>query len=678
MGPLSRAVAAAVLAALLGGHAHAQGVVGQDVAIDAGTCSGTARTSPPPVLDGPPFDLSRTPVPKEWRATWTNAGYRFDDAGGRILRADGKPLPDGEYRRLVTPFDAAAERVEAIRWIGLMSRGVRLDERTCFFIAPGTNLPVTRLEMAATAPNSEKSLEFTGLSNLRATLLGLPGDKAIPAAVAARLRAAQAAGARLPQKVLDALAAGAPAREILADTDAAYAALTRYFDAQRDNESLVSSARPYVPGIDEQAKRRVLVGPVEERLAAALSKDLMARFSTHEAGREILERFRDKDGVVRLPVVHVLKLSQRPDDPGYGMAAAIQDSSNGSVIVNHWVAARIAVAAAPPERRAALAREFADAAKLNARLLKDPALRRKVLKGVEIMVAHEFVHAWQHRRSRYDVEVMRGNIPGSILLENEQEAYREQYRYFHSLLKAHPADAVALPEMFGYRSAISDYEGYRAQITHTYMGTFAGSSDYRTVAQVQEDRRAMALRLRGESLKQWGRQGLKLLGYERGDKALLEARAVDDRRANDFLNKELPRMQAESGGLILRAYESAGRPDLALAYDVEHWIAKRPDAERYVRGTLARLSAPTDPLDDRVRAIMSVQDYARIAKEAPPKALAAAIRRDYPLMVEEWLAIADKARTPEELKNALDAAQGFADKDKALLARVRAAREKKR
>lgn len=656
------------------------GSAGSDVAVDAGICSGTSRPAVAPVLNGPPFDLKLNPVTKEWRPVWTSAGYRFDDEAGRILRADGKALPDGEYLRLQAPFDAAAEPVDALRWIGLMTQGVRLDEKTCFFFEAAATSPVTRLEMAALEPNDEKSLELMGLSNLRALLRGLPRDKPIPADVAARLKASHEAGAKLPQKVLDALSKGAPARALLSDTDAAYASLTRYFDAQRDNESLVRSALPYAPGINEPGKPRALVGAVEERLAAALSKDLEARFATHEAGREMLEHFRGKDGAVSLPVVRVLKLSQRPDDPGYGRAVAVQDPSNGSVILNHWVVARIAVAASPPEQREALSREFADASRLNARMLKDPALRLKVLKGVEMTVAHEFIHAWQNRRSRYDVEMMRGNLPGSNPLEKEQEAFREEYRYFHSLLKTHPVDAAVSSDMPAYRSLISDYDGFRANITQIYMGSFAGTSDFKTVSQVQEDRRSLARRLRGESVEQWVRQGLKLAGYAHGDTAMREAVSEDARRANDFRGKHLPLMQAESGGLLVAAFEKSGRPDLALGYAVERKDLPRADSDRYYRDTVSRLAAPTDPLYDRVRAIQSVAAYAHLTKQNEPKALAAAIRRDYTLMTEEWLGNARRARTPEEREAAFKAAEGFAGpvKDPALLARVRAAREKKK
>lgn len=656
------------------------GSAGADVAIDAGICSGAARPPVPPVLTGPPFDLKLTPVSKDWRAVWTNAGYKFDDVGGRIIRADGKPLPDGEYRRLETPFDAASEPVAAMRWVGLMTQGVRLDEKTCFFFDAGATNPVTRLEMAALAPNDEKSHELMGLSNLRALLRDLPGDKAIPADVAARLKASHAAGAKLPQAVLDALAAGAPAREILADSDAAYASLTRYFDAQRDGVSLVRSALPYAPGINEPGKHRALVGAVEERLAAALSKDLEARFATHEAGREMLEHFRGKDGVVQLPVVRVLKLSQRPDDPGYGKAAAIQDPSNGSVIINHWVAARFAVAAAPPEQRDALAREYADATKLNARMLKDPELRLKVLKGIEMTIAHEFIHAWQNRRSQYDVEMVRGNLPGASPIEKEQEAFREEYRYFHSLLKTHPVDAAMSSDLPAYRSLISDYDGFRAGITQVYTGSFAGSSDFKTISQVQEERRTLARRLRGESVEQWVRQGLKLVGYTHGDKAMGEAVSEDARRASEFRSKHLPLMQAESGGLLVAAYAKSGRPDLSLGYAVEKKDLPRVDTDRYYRDTIARLAAPTDPLFDRVRAIVSVQVYANMTGQNIPKEFEVALRRDYTLMAEVWLGLADKAGSPVEREAAFKAAEGFAGvvNDPALIARVKSAREKTR
>lgn len=690
MGPLSRAAAAAVLSALLGapafahggsgGHVHVMpaGSMGSDVELDAGTCSGSARPAPAPVLDGPPFDLRRSPVDATWRPIWKNAGFRFDDAAGRIVRPDGKPLPDGEYRRLEAPFDAAAEPVDALTWSGLMTLGVRLDEKTCFFHEAGSSNPVKRLEMAALKPNQDKGLELMALSDLRAALRAHPGDRPLPADVAARLKAAHLAGAKLPRATLDALAKGAPARELLAGTEGAYASLTRYFDAQRDGESLLRSALPFVPGVNEPAKPRALVGSIEERLAAALSKDLAARFATHEAGRELLERFRGKDGVVRLPIVRVLKLSQRPDDPGYGRAAAVQDPSNGTVILNHWVAARIAVASAPAEKRAALALELADPAKLGARLLRDPELRARMLKGVEITVVHEFIHAWQHRRASYDVEMARDNLPGANPLEKEHEAYREQYRYLHSLLKTHPEDAVSAPEMAGYRELLSDYDGYRAAITQAYMGTFAGSSDFKTVKRVQEDRRSLARRLRGESVGQWIRQGLKLAGLAHGDEAMAAAVADDARRAKAFRERELPKMRAESGALLPQAYESAGRPDLALLHAVEHWTAARPDTERYLRKTVERLDAATGPLHDRVRAIIAVQSYALLSRQPEPKGFAEALRRDYSLMVSEWLAAAEKARAPEDRKAALRAAQGFAEGcgDKAMLARVAAARKR--
>lgn len=690
MGPLSRAAAAAVLSALLGARAFAHGGSGQhvhvmpagaagaDVEIDAGVCSGTSRPAPPPVLDGPPFDLSAAPIDAGRRSAWKHAGFRFDDAAGRILRADGKPLPDGEFRRLSAPFDAAAEPMEAMLWVGLMAQGVRLDEGTCFFHEPDRPEPVTRLEIAGLKPSQDKGLEFMALSNLRATLKTLPGDRPIPPDVAARLKAAHLAGAKLPQEALDALAAGAPAREILAGTEDSYASLTRFFDAQRGAGSLVTSALPYVPGLNEPAKPRALVGSVEERLAQALSADLSARFATHEAGREMIERFRDKDGVVRLPVVRVLKLSQRPDDPGYGRAAAVQDPSNGTVIINHWVAARIAVDAAPPGKRAALSRELSDAAKLNARLLRDPQLRGKVLKGVEIIVAHEFVHAWQNRRDVYDVEMARGNLPPSNPLEKEHEAYREQFRYFHSLLKTHPADAASSPELHGYRALLSDYDGYRAAITQAYMGTFAGSSDFRTVKQVQEDRRALARSLRGESAEQWMRQGFKLLGFSYGDRAMTAAVVEDARRAGEFRERELPRMREESGELLPKAFEAAGRADLSLAFAVEHGKSNKADAERYLRKTVEGLAAPTAHLHDRVRAIQAVEGYARITGEPSPKGFEAARRRDFVLMAEEWLAGAAKAPDAQTRVHALGAAEAFAKVagDKPMLARVAAARER--
>lgn len=593
-------------------------------------------------------------------------------------------MPEGEYHRLLQPFDGAAEKIEALQWVTLMTQGIRLDEKTCFLMDGDRR--VTRLEIAAMKPGEQKALELMGISSLRAALRGLPPDRPIPPDIAARVKAAHSAGSTVPQNVLDAIAAGAPAGKVLAATDGAYASLTRYFDGDRDAESLIRSALPVVPGWNEPAKPRALVGAIEEQVAAKLSADLAARFATHPAGREMLERFRDKDGQVRLPAVRVLKLSQRPDDPGYGLAAAVQDPSNGSVVLNHWVAARIAIAAAPPERRAALSAELGDASKLNALLLKDPAVRAQVLKGMEITIAHEFVHSWQNRRSAFDVEMVRGNLPGTNPLEKEHEAYREQYRYFHSLLKAHPVDAVSSGELAGYRSALADYDAYRAQITQIYTGNFAGSSDFKTVAASQADRRAMAETLRKDGPVAWARQGLKLLGFMYGDAAMKTEIGEDTRRAAEFRDKELPRMRAESRPLLLTAYAASGRSDLSLIESVgsaktpEEFGAPRADMDRYLRETNSRVSVPQDHIYDRVRAINSAEIYLLLTKQPLPKELAAAKKRDYRLMFEELFADAERAPNADARRSALGAAQSYAASlnDAALLARVRAAMEKKK
>lgn len=698
MGPLSRLVAAvlfsasaALTAAAHGGHGHGQhvhvlpaGSPGSDTAVDGGICSGSARVAPPPVVSGPPLDLRKTPIPKEFRPVWTNAGFRIDDVAARLNGADGRPVPDGEYHRLLQPFDAAAEKIEAMQWVTLMTQGIRLDEKTCYLL--DGERQVTLLEIAAMKPEEKKALELMGLSSLRAALRGLPPDQPMPPKVADRVKAAHAAGSTVPQSVLDAIAAGAPAGKILASTERTYASLTRYFDGQRDVESLVRSALPVVPGWNKPAKPRALVGSLEEQVAAKLSEDLSARFATHTAGLEMLERFRDKDGQVRLPAVRVLKLSQRPDDPGYGLAAAIQDPSNGTVVLNHWVTARIVIAAAPHERRAALSAELGEASKLNELLLKDPAVRAQVLRGMELVIAHEFVHSWQSRRSAFDVEMMRRNLPGTNPLEKEQEAYREQYRYFHSLLKAYPIAAVSSGDLAGYRSALADYAALRAQVTQIYTGNFAGSSDFKTVAASQEDRRSLAETLRNEGPIEWARQGLKLLGLKHGDAALSAAVNEDARRAADFRDNELPRMQKESRPLLLSAYAVSERSDLALIESVgaakkpEELGAPRADMDRYLKETVARLSAANDHVHDRVRAIVSAETYLRLTAQPAPKGLEAAKRRDYALLTEAWLRSAEKAPNADARRHAFEAAMSYAagTQDAALMTRVRAARDKKK
>ncbi|TBR20894.1 hypothetical protein EPO15_11750 [bacterium] len=676
-GPLLAALFAASARAHPG-HVHLRPLPQEQVQAaqqDMGRCVGREPGAPARVAAGEPYDLKKSPLAAEERAAWEKLDYRADEKAGRLLNPDGSPVPAAEVERLRAPFDAAKEELDANLWAWLVTSGYRLDEKACRFKDP-SGAPFTRLAGLTFALEMKKAFEHSALEDLRAGLSKLkPGDP-VPDGLRERAALLEKQGLALPPAVKKALQGAAKAGDVTGPADDAYAASTRLFD-QAGWHGALSAASPAIRGLTEAAKLPTYADDPERRLGAALTGDIAAVLGETPSGRELLGRFKDKSGKPDMPAVLMLKLSQRAGDAGYGQAGAVASPDGGHLTLNFWAVRGAALTAVPEAERKALAKRLSTPEALGDWLLAHPEARRAFVREVDTTVFHELTHCWQARRGRFEVEMLRGNAPQVNPLEKEHEAYRAQLMYFHDKLKADPAGAIASPEFQTYQALLADYGQYKESITRTYMTTFPGSSDFKTAAELQKERRRISERLGRSDWAEWGRQALRRVGFQWGDAALRSAAEDSRAREQAFEAADLPRMRREGTGVLVGHF-AKDRPAFALA--AARMRGAETTKEQRValfEQAVAELRKPGGDAERRAQDMGHLAGYLNERETDGPADFSALQRKVYTDAANLYLARADKAEGAERARW-VEWAEAYAKgaDDKALLADIARRREK--
>ena len=528
--------------------------------LPTGRCSGAAGSQTPPKADRP-YDLRADPQREELTKALVLAGYRVDEASGQAFDAKGRPLSAAEYAWLSDPVDFSHEHASMDVWVQLMMSGYRLDETSCVLHLPGGQ-PLTRFDYLVTRENARREMEHMTLEDLKLQFDGLGASAPDPRYVRDRLKLLSQAGVTLPAGLQKTLAAprstvGALARGV----DAAYLELTKFFDGQRTQEDLVAAAKPASGDLDTVRQNLTKLEPEERRLGDLFEQDMIRRFSADPAGRELLDHFRGNDGQVHLPPTIILKAAQRSDDPG--QPGAYFTYSDGVMTFNHWQAVSLLLEAVTADDRSRLAKEFSDPAALRRYLETHPKERDETLGVMDEMFYHEFIHAWQGLRDRYNIERMRGNVPLSNPLAREHEAYREQCRYDFSKARQDPASLAHS----GYRSfclgMVKDYDSFCDYITGLYLGTFGGGEELSVVSKIQQLHKATARRLMSDSLLEKARQQLKLEGLSQGDEVINDFQKDYAQREAQFLHERLPAIRRDVLDGLVPVYVRDGPADLS-------------------------------------------------------------------------------------------------------------------
>ena len=589
--PPSRSRARFLLLALLAAPAFAD--LGT---IPMGRCVGGSPASPPPGNGGPAFDFRGAEHGPEFLSALGRLGFRTDEKTGTAEDAQGRTVTAAYVEWLSAPADFSQERMPASTWSVLLVTGYRLDEKTCRLAKP-SEPPLTRLDVMATLHGDARGMELAALESLKVKLAALSASAPVPESVRSQMKTLQAAGVKLPPNLSAALmnprtTVGALARGV----DGAYLEQTRFFDGQRDLKGLAESALPksWTPGVPAGAP--LPVAPAERKLGDALSADFIKRFGATASGRELLERFRGKDGKIHLPAILVLKANQRPDENGeYG---AFFQPGYDTMVINHWQVESILLARLPAAERARVARGLSDPQVLSRYLEQHPQERAAVMGQIDEIFYHELVHAWQDRRDRLDVEQMRGNAPGYNPLAKEYEAYRLQCRYDFDKAGADPDGLMKSGSLNFCLGMLKDYDSFRDSIARLYMGSFAGSQELGDVVRIQAARESAARRLMGDGLYMRAVESLKLAGLWHGDAALKEAQADYAAREREFIARTLPEIRRRALAGLFTHYEREGRwhwAALILAFDPVETPGYDAAMKRWTAGVAPTLlPAPKD------------------------------------------------------------------------------------
>lgn len=159
---------------------------------------------------------------------------------------------------------------------------------------------------------------------------------------------------------------------------------------------------------------------------AAMSEETVRTLSANPVGRAILEKYRDRGGVVRLPTFFL-------EDGPSGLAARYDGADDGIRVNLQYL------------------RENYGRPKLTMTdVLGDEAFQRRIVVDLQAMLAHELTHGVQARR----LPTSRETLPFTSAMEREYEAFGNEYLYVHETLQADPHADVEEASLADYRESL--------------------------------------------------------------------------------------------------------------------------------------------------------------------------------------------------------------------------------
>lgn len=170
---------------------------------------------------------------------------------------------------------------------------------------------------------------------------------------------------------------------------------------------------------DKRADMRAVPG-------SAMADETMKVLSANPVGRQVLDRLRDRGGVVRLPPFFV---SNQPDSYAqhfnvYGSVVLATSEITG----HGWTVEQF---------------------------LADPALQRQLVRDMASTIAHELTHEDQGR-----ITPLRKEFWAQYAMEDEYEAFLVQHAYVHAELAANPGVDLRDVDLTRYRAALDDVDGF--------------------------------------------------------------------------------------------------------------------------------------------------------------------------------------------------------------------------
>jgi len=642
-----------------------------------------AKSPPPSASESAvPYDFRNKSLSQNILEAFNRLEHRFNDETGEIYSPSGHALNETEVRALLKQHDlrSDAPSFQSFHYMGFQGAGYRFQEDTGAILSPDTKQPLSVIVVKAILHSAFPASNYDILERMKNALQKEDSNSKISKKTLANLRAmAKRQKKDLPPDLIRALKAGEASR--LHDAiDRAYLESTRFWDNQQI-ASTFKIFRPLVAGkFQETQKKSVHFYEIEKRFSQELARDIETHFNKNHIGREIMDRLRNKKGVLDLPAFQILRMGPgKKTKQHYALAA--YDTVGNSILTNFIDARKVILKSFPFMQRGKMRKLISTPKRLTSYLALNPSARTQLLSSMGTTFAHELTHAWQHARDPFSLETLRGNTPSTIPIENEHEAFVEQMRYLHATLIKNPRAAMRNADARDYLSMLKDFDQWRDNITQRYLeGYPEAAATFPTIASLQKIRVSAARRLSKENLFTGWVQNIKLLRLSKGTQAIQKAEKVVRSRLDEFRTKEYPHMRVQAYDKLAAYSLSRKRPGDYLIYKFQGnrarnkvWDKQTPrPPESSKQASDSTLRAATDalkwlsdssehsPLEHRLYALEHLLNYYAEKKETPPPALEREKQKLYELAFREYKALAQETRNMAERKLYNTHAQAYA------------------
>lgn len=480
------------------------------------------------------LDFRETPVLPEVRADLEKIGYIFEETHGGVRKPREWPLEKAQFRAFLEPYDLKANPIDETLRVSLLLRGLRMDQDAGRILVGEPVRPATNLEIQAFKKTMEDSQRANSLERLTQFLSEQNPDR--PLHFNHWIKA-KGLGAEGPPDLVGALQnPNQKAGDLLSAARGAQLEGARVFDGKKSLPDWDKDTQPVKPDWGG-ASRAPYAGDVERRLGSLLSASAQAHLAKNPAGRELLDRFRGKNGKVELPAFLILPINDSMD--------AAYSAPNKALIFNQTYIVRGMTEKLPESKRTELRQELADPKKFAEYLLAHPEARDAFIAGHDVQMVHELTHGFQDRLGTLSEEQERGNLPPGTIIEKETEAFFAHAKYLHYKLVHDPESVRDNPRLEEYGSFLADAGGFKDGVKDAYTENYpTGAATFPTLKSIQRERISQTRLLMGE--KAYEKIGeLKLRGLEAGMKELEAEESRVSARMLKFMTEEYPAIKIE-------------------------------------------------------------------------------------------------------------------------------------
>ncbi|MHB2025771.1 MAG: hypothetical protein ACYCPQ_03895 [Elusimicrobiota bacterium] len=472
--------------------------------------------------------------------------WKLDAKNGFMLSPNSRALTKGELEAFLSDYDPIINPITADERSALyLGPNCRFDaHHVLCFSGQGLAHPLSNLDEAVFKRDMTLQESKSLSERIESYLSSQPGDKPLSKSALSHIAALSnnmTGQEKLPRALAEEvrLDAGLSAGDLRGSFQRIARNLDLFFDGQTSVKDL--RAANQFPSIHtgewQTAGQKPYLDSSESRVGRLCRKETIAVLSQNPVGREVLDHFKDKKGIVRLPSFLIGDLGDFDD-------AAYLPGHNTVILNKKYLLQDKAFSILPKNEKKIL---LFDSDKMNAWFAGHPDVVAAFVKNDDFAIAHELTHAWLDRK------IPLGPYDPADILENEYEAFTAQMRYMQAQILAHPQSSLANSNyqdwMEPLESFLANYNQFRQHIAAAYLsGDSVAAADIPTALDIVESQEKNSMFLAAAS-RSWSlikKELLKTYGLAETQNALNRFGRNYRADSDDFEKGEYPAMKRQA------------------------------------------------------------------------------------------------------------------------------------